>query len=296
MNTLPLPVDDFQKQILHGVFRRGWRMTGFALMGFVHTWILTLWVLQMVIHPGILLAFGILFALVIGLWLGSGARQEESEEMLFSLPPTRGQLFWAQAALGGLPLLLLSTLGVWALRVEAPQVLWGLFVTSGFTGPFRLEHVTLLWPWSVSIPALLFACLYGFSALTVNRSGVFLALVLGVLVTGGMILGGAALESALWERPRGDLSAALMFAAAALILWGCGRKYQQKEGHPGPATTKAGPGGIIALILVIIVAVFILMSFYWLQASTSVDFEPPPETRLQEEPLRSIPPSPSAGE
>ncbi|MCC5849211.1 MAG: hypothetical protein JJU29_14080 [Verrucomicrobia bacterium] len=296
MTTLSLPLDDFQKQILQGVFRRVWRMTGFGLMGFVYTWLLCIWVLQLFYHPGFLLGFGILYALVIGLWLGNASRQEEGEEMLFSLPPTRGQIFWVQAALGGLPLLLLNILGVWALRVEAPQFLWGLFVSSGFTEPFPVKDDTLLWPWSVGIPTLLFAGLYGFSAQTINRSGALLALILGAIVTAAITLGGLALENALWEQPRGDLSAALMFASAALILWGCGRRFQQKEGHPGPATAKAGPGGIVAMILVLIVVVFVLMSFFWLSTSDNLHASPL-ETELISIPApEPLPSPPSAGE
>ncbi len=268
MNTLTIPKDDFQRRILQGVFRRAWRMTGFGLMGFVYTWLLSLWVLQFFQHPGFLMGFGILYALAIGLWLGSGTQHEEGEEMLFSLPPTRAQIYWVQAAVGSLPLLLLCTLGVWALRTEAPQALWGLFVTSGFTEPFRVRKVHLiLLPLSVGVPMLLFACVYGLSALAVNRNGAVLALIVSGMITAALTMGGILLESLIWQFPRGGLSAALMLALAALILWACGRGYQLKEGNPGPATTNSGSKAALIVGILVIVLVFLL--FFWSFGPTS---------------------------
>lgn len=293
MNALRIPKDDVDRQILGGVLRRVWRMSGFGIMGFVYTWLLSLWVLQIFIHPGFFMGFGILYAFVLGLWLGSATQMEGGEEMLFSLPPTRAQRYWVQAAVGGLPLLTLCFLGVWALRVEAPQFLWGLFVTSGFTEPFSVKDGTPLWPWSVALPLLLFAGVYGFSAQAVNRGGIFLALILSGVFTAGIALSGWALESLLWEHPRGELSAALMLASTALALWGCGHRYQQKEGHPGPATSNTGVAGKVALIMGVAVILFLILSFLMLgNRSTQAQFHAENELRssLEEFETRLIPP------
>ena len=57
-------------------------------------------------------------------------------------------------ALGSATVLLFTGVGVLAIALDLPQMLWGAFVNSGFTEPFPVCRPRLLYALAVACPSL----------------------------------------------------------------------------------------------------------------------------------------------
>ena len=79
------------RDILKGLAWREWLAWGGWFRGFFAVWLVGTWVLMIFFHPGFVLGFGCLYALVAGACSGGLEPIEGSEEFALSLPPTRTQ-------------------------------------------------------------------------------------------------------------------------------------------------------------------------------------------------------------
>ncbi len=252
--------DLYRKQRYLGLLHRSWRICGVAVMGFVHVWLLCVWLLQVFFHPGFFLAFGIVYSLVVGFALGLGSLNGEGDEMLFCLPVTRSSLFWIQAAAGGIPLLLMNGLGVLALYADAPQAVWGLFVRSGFTEPFPDVMSGQLWGWAVCIPLLLYATVYTLASRQVTLRSSFFSLFGAAVVCGGTLFLGAMTETLLWDEINGPLSSLCLLSVTTLTLWWGAEGYKRKEASPN----EDSPGSTSTTVLILMIIGILLVLFFML--------------------------------
>lgn len=116
---------------LQALLRAEWLAHRTLLSGAFSIWFVGIWVLPACIHPGILFAFGILYALLVPGQVAGADVADGSEEFRLSLPLSRSDYYLTRLALSGLPLLVFQGIGVVALFFELPQLLWSLFVESG---------------------------------------------------------------------------------------------------------------------------------------------------------------------
>jgi len=272
-----LTEDLYRKQRYLGLLHRSWRICGVAVMGFVHVWLLCMWLLQVFIHPGFLLGFGIAYSLVVGFALGLGSLNGEGDEMLFCLPVTRRSLFWIQAAAGGIPLLLMNGLGILALYAEAPQTVWGLFVRSGFTEPFPEVLSGHLWGWAVCVPLLLYAGIYTLASRQVTLRSTFFSLFGAMMVSGVTLLLGVLVENLFWEEIHGPLSSLLLLLVTTLTLWWGAEGYKRKEASPNEDSPGRNATTVLILVIIGILLVLFLM-LMWVSPSTPVEIRSDPNS------------------
>jgi hypothetical protein len=256
--------DTGQRRAIHGLLWREWLDHGPMVLNFLAAWLVGGWVLQVFFHPGWILGFGVLYAFAAGAMFGGGDAFEGSEEFSFSLPPTRGKRYLVRLAAGGVPLLLFTVLGLLAIGLDLPQILWGIFVSSGYTEPFKpAEPAFLHYGLAFAVPAAAYAFTYVFAALAGSRGSVMVSWFTGGLIAGGVVLGGILLENGLWEEANGFVTCPALLALAPLALLAGYVRYLRKEGVSRPSPIGGwGVGWVWWIVIAIATLMFLsLISF-----------------------------------
>ena len=245
--------------VYRGLLWREWLAQRNLVITSLAVWLACGWVLLLFYHPGFIIAFGVIYALLAGPRLGGADAAEGSEEFAFALPPTRAERYLARLALGGSTVLLFTVLGVVTIALDMPQTVWGLFVNSGFTEPFPACQERFLYPLAVAIPFAVFAFSFALAATAGTRGMVGMAWFLGGVLAGAAVGLAFLGEWALWGEINGYISVLALFALAPLALLAGYLRYVVKEGVSRPAAAR---GASLAWVVVVVVAVFLLLGVW----------------------------------
>ncbi len=220
--------------IVKGLLWREWLTHGNLVKQCLTAWLLFGWVLLIFSSPGWILAFGVIYALFAGRAFGGSEVAEGLEEFSFSLPPRRAQRYLVRLALGGGSLLFFITFGLLAIALDLPQILWGIFVESGFTESFPPCGENIKYVAAFAWPVAVFAFSFAFAAVARSRSTASSAWLFGALSAGAIYTAGYIIESALRVNVKGPITNFLLLIGSAAILYVGYRAYVVKEGVARP--------------------------------------------------------------
>jgi hypothetical protein len=271
--------------VYRGLLWREWLAHRNLIINALAVWLVCGWVLLIFFHPGFIIPFGVLYALVAGTLFGGGDAAEGSEEFSFALPPTRRERYLARMIFGGATVLGFAALGDVAIALDLPQQLWALFVNSGFSGPFRRCEPRFLHALAIALPFATFAFTFAMTANAATRIQIgwtVLGLLLALAVMGLGFLG----ERFLWEELNGYVSVTALVALAPLGLLVGYLAYQRKEGisRPAPLAARSRWGPWLAALIVVGAVLGAL--FVWLLADS-----PAPEATPASMPVVTDPPA-----
>jgi hypothetical protein len=273
-----------------GIFYREWLALRNIVVGFWAAWFVCLPVLMIFDRPAWILAFGVLYAIFAGPEFGGMDAAEGSEEFAFSLPATRKEIFLTRLVLGGGNLLAMLVLSLLCIRLNLPQMLWGIFVESGFTE--RFPPVSQEWYWAAfCMPPAVYATSYVMAALTRSRRMVgasgfvsvnFVGAVFGLIVLAEKSSGFVAVE----RNAAGNLlmttNANLIIPNIIVLALSSGvlavgyHLYLRKEGISRPAAVRGGISWwvrvLIGLGILLFLSILANIAYMW----TTVDFRDVP--------------------
>lgn len=205
-----------------------WFAHGKLLLLFLCAWLLLVWVLPFLAHPGWVLLFGGVYALVAGPAYGGGDVVEGCEEFTFGLPATRTERYLARLLVGLGSLLTFTAMDLLALGLDLSQALARLYVDTGLIEPLQVARPGLLYGLVLAFPFAVFSLSFAFAAATHSRALVFTAWFWGGLVALITLRASLQYEYLLWNKMNGVLaSPALILLGAAALGWGgfiCRRK------------------------------------------------------------------------
>jgi len=263
-------------------------------VGLLVVWLLGIWVLLLMTHPGWLIAFGAIYTVLVTPAMAGADVIDGTEEFSFSLPPGRGPLFLTRMGIGLGFLLLTTGIGSPAMAFDLPQLCWSLFASSGITEPNPpLDHA-FLYPLAVLAPVTAFSVTFTLASLAGSRGVVGLTWLGGLALAGILIFVAIQLEIVLWDRPNGWLTCVTLLLAAVLtLLWGH-LAYRNKEAVIGGGRVAAGRGGmhiVLLLLGLVLLLLFAFSLFFWVKESTPVRLEAQDAMRtLEESQLRVVEP------
>ena len=237
--------------VLKGLLWREWIAHRSIVMIALAAWLVGGWVLLIFFHPAWILAFGVVYAWLAGQALGGADAAEGSEEFSFSLPPLRSQRYLVRLALGSGTVLLFTGVGVLAIALDLPQMLWGIFVNSGFTEPFSPCKPRFLYALAVACPLGAFAFTFAIATNASSRGLVSGSYLLGGLATGAVVILGFLSEHLLWAELNGFVSCPALLALGAGALLAGYQVYVRKEGISRPAPMAGGSRWwVLAIVLI----------------------------------------------
>ena len=269
------------RQVLRALILHQWLPVRRLHAGFFITWLIGLWVLLLMTHPGWLIAFGVLYTIVVTPAVAGGDVVDGTEEFSFSLPPGRGALFLARMGIGLVFLLLTTGVGGLAIALDLPQAFWSLFASSGITKPNPPVEPAFLYPLAVLAPLAAYAVTFTLACLAGSRGQVGLTWLGGALAAGLLILFGLQAERLMWNQTNGWLTCVLLLLTTVLVLLAGYLRYQNKEAVTGAgrlATKKRGLSVLMVLMVLGLLAL-LMMSLFWVQ---SVDVESSEVRALEE--------------
>ncbi|MHC4249016.1 MAG: hypothetical protein ACYS9X_07805 [Planctomycetota bacterium] len=257
-DTRSVEVED-PRRVFRGLLWREWLAHGEAVLGFLAAYLVLGWVLEIFFHPGFVLAFGAILAMFAGVAFGGGDAAEGSEEFAFALPPTRGERYVARLAFGGAVVGAFVIVGLLSVALDLPQLVWGIFVNSGFTEPFPEARPRFIYALAFAIPAAAYAATFAVASVAQTRGTVTVSWILGGIGAAAVMGAGFIAEGFLWEELNGYVSTPLLLAATALAAQGGYYAYTRKEGVSRPAPM-AGGGSRWWLWIVVAAVVFFFLS------------------------------------
>jgi len=218
---------------------------------FCSVWFVGIWVLPACIHPGILLAFGVLYALFVPAQVAGADVSDGSEEFRLALPITRSDYYVTRLALSGLPLLVFQGVGVAALSLELPQLLWSLFVESGLNQSGDLVE-PLAGFYAFVVPLVVFSFAFALVANFRNPKNVGSSPVLALIFTGLVAFVARLVDSRFLGFGWG-VTLALLSLSVPLSLTVGYRAFREKQcsGDVAIARTKA-LGWVVGFILLFV--------------------------------------------
>jgi len=248
----------FLTPAMRGMLWREWLAHGESVLGFLAAYLVLGWVLEIFFHPGFVLGFGAIVAMYAGVAFGGGDAAEGSEEFAFALPPTRGERYVAHLAFGGAVVGAFVIVGLLSVALDLPQLVWGVFVNSGFTEPFPEARPGFIYALAFAIPAAAYAATFAVASVAQTRGTVALSWILGGIGAAAVMGGGFIAEWLLWDELNGYVSTPLLLAATALAVQGGYYAYTRKEGISRPAPL-AGGGSRWWLWIIVAAAVFLFL-------------------------------------
>lgn len=252
--------------VTRGLLWREWLAYGGTLRAALAVWLVCGWVLLIFCHPGFIIAFGVIWAMVVGAGLGGSDAAEGSEEFALALPPTRSQRYVARTLFGAATVVGFTVLGDLAIALDLPQRVWGLVVDSGFTEPFPPCEARFLHVLAVALPLAAFAFTFAIASQARSRGLAWASWLLGALGGAAVMGAGFVIEVLLWEDLNGYASCTLLFALTPAGLLAGHAGYVRKEGINRPApmqgSSVAGVGCIVAAVVAGLLALLFLM-YMW---------------------------------
>jgi hypothetical protein len=265
--------------VVRGLLWREWLAHRGLVFGFLSAYLVLGWVLMIFFHPGFVIAFGVLVAILIAPAVAGSDAAEGSEEFAFSLPPRRAERYLVRMGFAGAVMLAFTLFGCLSIALDLPQMFWGIFVNSGFTEPFPGVDPLFLYPLAVAVPFAAFAFTFAIAAVASRRGLVAWSWLLGLFGAGAVLVLGFLCESALWDKLNGYVSITLLAALSAAGLFAGYCACVRKEGVSRPASMQGGGLWWLWLIIIVIAIFFIMSALFWFAAKA-------PETRSADEAVR----------
>jgi hypothetical protein len=236
------------------------------LLFFLVAWLAAFWLVPLVVHPLWILMVGVAYALIAGPVFGGTDVMDGCEEFSFALPATRRQRFLARLAVGGLGLLALTSMNVFALNTDLADLLLRVFLDSGLGG-IELRRPELLYGLVFAFPFAVFALGFTVAALTTGRTVAFTAWVWAAFGALATLRAAAEAEETVWDRLNGRFTvpALLLVGGGALIL--AGRFYTRKEAGPGGTPLRMPLSWWGGLVLLLLAGVAVALLLIWLTAN-----------------------------
>jgi hypothetical protein len=206
-----------------------WFVHSRLLLLFLIAWLLTVWVLPLLVHPLWILGFGVAFALVAGPAFGGADVIDGCEEFMLSLPATRAERFVTRLVVGLGALLIFTAMDLLALGLNLADSLARLFLSAGLIQPVQLSQPGMLYGLVATVPLAIFAVGFAVAALTHSRPVAFTAWLWGSLATLATLRVALHFEEMFWERPNGRLASPLLLAVAVLVLGVARALYRRRE-------------------------------------------------------------------
>jgi hypothetical protein len=261
-------------RVFVGLIWKEWLANRNIVMFFAVVWLLGLPVLELFFHPGFILALGLIYAFWAAPRFAGLEVMEGSEEFSFSLPATRSQRYLAKLTVGGVPLLLMTVVGVLAIALDWPQMLWGLAVQSGFTRPFPavVPNERFIYYIAVALPLATFAFAFVTAATARSATTAYASGFLGLVET-GVTFGLCCLaEDHLLGKVNGAISTPVLLALSICALALGHFFYTRKEGISRPAPMRQGRW--LIWVLVAVAAFLLLTAFFGYASLPSVRMAP----------------------
>jgi hypothetical protein len=245
-----------------GLLWAEWFAHSRLLLVFLALWLVAVWALPLVAHPGWILLLGGVYALLAGPAYGGADVLEGCEEFAFSLPATRADHYLARLTVGAGTFLGLTAINLLALGLDLPHVLARLYIETGLIKPLPILKPGLLYGLVVAFPFAVFAFSFTLSAIAHSRVMILMAWFWGGLAALLVLQLGFWYEDLAWESLTGFFSCPLLIAAGVASLWTGLCVYRRKEiGQPSTPITLPGHWWIwIILFLIGVAAALALIS------------------------------------
>jgi hypothetical protein len=258
-----------------GLARHEWLPVRRLHGGFLMAWLAGFWILQLVDHPGWLIAFGLLYTVIVTPGMAGTDVMSGTEEFSFSLSPGRGPLFLTRMGIGLAFLLVTTGVGSLAVAYDVPQALWSLVASSGITEPSRPVVPSYLYPMALLVPLAAFAGSFTIAGLAGSRGTVWFSWIGGLVGTGIVVYLTLLAESLVWNKPTGWFACVALLLTSVLVLLYGYTAYLDKEAVIGGGRVTGGrtTTGIVIAIIAVILVFFVFMSLFWVsQRDTSTAF------------------------
>lgn len=254
---------DADRRVWTALALRQWVAFGSLHIGFLVAWLVALWVLQLVAHPGWLIAFGLLYTVLVTPGMAGADIMDGTEEFSFALPPGRRAIFLTRMGIGLAFLLLTTGLGSLAMAFDVPQALWSLVATSGITEPNRPVTPSFLYALAVLVPAAAFAGTFVVASLAGTRTIVGVSWGIAFVAVGIGVFASLQVESLIWDKPIGWMTCVMLLLGSVLTLLAGFLAYDQKEAliGGGRAGARSGTIAVVAIAIGIGITVFALAMF-----------------------------------
>ena len=251
-----------------GLIGGAWLAHRTMVLWAVTIWVLAAWVLVLLFHPGFILAMGMIYAMLAGTLFGGTQTLWGTQEYALSLPPTRGQRYWAGMLMAVGTTLGLTLAGVVTIALDLPQRAWSLVVESGMTQPFPACEYRALYLLAVAAPVAQVAFTFAIASIARSRAMVLSSWLLGLLAGAVVFAAGYLAERLMYGPIHLYATAVLLAAGGVMALLGGYKIYVRKEGVPRPGGGFAGAW--IVLIIVIVIGM-VLLTLLMYQGSEATD-------------------------
>ncbi len=206
-----------------------WFSHGRFILFFLVAWVVLVWTLPLVAHPGWILALGLAYALLAGPLFGGTDVLEGSEEYVLSLPVPRRQRFAARAVMAGGGLVVLTLLDMLALGLDLSQMAARLYVEAGVIRPIQVNTPGLLYGLVLLLPLAVFSVSFGIASLASSRWLAMASSLWGMLAGLVLVWTGFHYEQHLWGRWNGWVACPLLtMGSVGALLWAM-HAYRRKE-------------------------------------------------------------------
>ncbi len=262
----PLFGTDSEKRVWTALALRQWTAVRGLHTGFLVAWLVALWVLQLVPHPGWLIAFGLLYTILVTPLMAGTDILDGTEEFSFSLPPGRRPLFLTRMGIGLAFLLVTTGVGSLAIGFDVPQALWSLVATSGITEPSPTVKPSFLYPLAVLVPVAAFAGTFVIASLAGSRTLVGFSWVLAAAAVGIGVFVSLQVESLIWDKPIGWITCVALLLGSVVTLLGGSLAYDQKEAVIGGGRVGGRWGtGVVVAILIVVTLFLLAFAMFWVR-------------------------------
>ena len=279
---------DLRGRMLRGMLWKEWRAHGAVIIRWTLVPFFAVTVLQVLNRPYWVGIASALAAVFLTHRIAGGDNWEGAEEFSFALPPTRRMIFWTRYFMCAVPFFTVLFWNMACLRWNIPQAIWGLFVDSGFTSPFRsVTHETLFVLASIFIPIAVFHISFAGSIIVANRNKLMLMRLISPGIVFGLFVLGLFMDS--WFLPREPLTNdfdpkflvftwVLPLLVALPVFFVIAHRFASKEGYAGGVlASSVRTGVIIAAIFILIILSMLMLK----QVSYEDSIHPPANKAIQ---------------
>jgi hypothetical protein len=282
---------------LHGTVKQECLANGRVLRWFWAMWVAFELVAPLFDHPRWMLGVGLAFGLVAVPGIAGSEALAGSEEFVFALPMTRSTLFCVRAFVAIGTLAALQLLGLGAIALGVPGLLWSAVVDSGFTEPSA--SASFAWYiYALVVPFAFASCIFTSSALSqgsrAGRGAIFLG---GLIAAIAGVLAFAA-ERLAWGRSTGAIAGpALATLGVAALRYGHHRFTRKEVIGQAQVPASAGRWVMVAVVLLTLVVMKVIANYIAYERAKTFDDRMERLRMIREAPAsppKPVPPKPAA--
>ncbi len=227
-----------QWSVFKGLLWSEWFAHSKMLLVFLVLWLLGVWMIPFIAHPGWILVIGLGYALLAGPAYGGTDAIEGCEEFTLSLPATRIERYLARMVLGLGTLMMFVGLDFVVLGLDWTATVHRVFINAGIVEASPDLKPGLLYGLAIGLPFFIFAFSYSLACVARVRFLILTSWFWSALLALGVLYGGLKYEEVMWQEPSGYFCTSLFFVGGFASLWTGFRLYQKKEiGHYGSPIT-----------------------------------------------------------